>query len=164
MSLETWHKTFYFIINSKITFASLSGFNIDIKASSNALRNTVVQVMFFLSTLWAFSLPANSKRPSEAGCVGHFDKVASSPLTWAFLSRVLMLGWPEPIKRTSMSETPSDLQQFSEALRAEVFWVKLHDNLITVNPLSSPPGGLFISSPFVGGLIETKAYLKRRGA
>ena len=28
-SLETGHKTFYFIINSKITFASLSGFNIN---------------------------------------------------------------------------------------------------------------------------------------
>ena len=68
-----------------------------------------------------------------------------------------------------MSETPSDLQQFSEALRAAVFSLKLHDTLITVNPLNpqAPPrggGGLFISSPFVGGLIETKAYLKRRGA
>ena len=39
-----------------------------------------------------------------------------------------------------MSETPSDLQQFSEALRAAVFRLKLHDTLITVNPLSSPRG------------------------
>ena len=65
-----------------------------------------------------------------------------------------------------MSRTPSDLQQFSEALRAAVFRVKLHNNLIAVNPILSsplPPGGLFISSPFEGGLIETKAYLKRGG-
>ena len=33
----------------------------------------------------------------------------------------------------------------------------------TVNPLLSPPGGLFISSPFEGGLIETGGLFERGG-
>ena len=36
-------------------------------------------------------------------------------------------------------------------------------NLCTVNPLLSPPGGLFISSPFEGGLIETGGLFERGG-
>ena len=30
-----------------------------------------------------------------------------------------------------------------------------NEPLSTVNPLISPPGGIFISSPFEGGFIET---------
>ena len=65
-----------------------------------------------------------------------------------------------------MSETPSDLQQFSEALRAAVFWLKLHDTLITVNPLSSPPGGggLIYFKPICGGLNRDEGLFEKEGA
>ena len=35
--------------------------------------------------------------------------------------------------------------------------------MITVNPLSSPPGGLFISSPFVGGLNRDEGLFEKEG-
>ena len=65
-----------------------------------------------------------------------------------------------------MSETPSDLQQFSEALRAAVFWLKLHDTLITVNPLSSPRGeggGLIYFKPICGGLNRDEGLFEKEG-
>ena len=65
-----------------------------------------------------------------------------------------------------MSETPSDLQQFSEALRAAVFWLKLYDTLITVHPLSSPPprgGGLIYFKPICGGLNRDEGLFEKEG-
>ena len=56
-----------------------------------------------------------------------------------------------------MSETPSDLQQFSEALRAAVFWLKLHDTLITVHPLSRD------FKPICGGLNRDEGLFEKEG-
>ena len=57
-----------------------------------------------------------------------------------------------------MSETPSDLQQFSEALRAAVFWLKLHDTLITVHPLS-----IIYFKPICGGLNRDEGLFEKEG-
>ena len=43
---------------------------------------------------------------------------------------------------------------WANVIVAACFTLRGHDTL-TVNPLLSPPEGLFISSPFEGGLIET---------
>ena len=50
-----------------------------------------------------------------------------------------------------MSETPSDLQQFSEALRAAVFWLKLHDTLI------------IYFKPICGGLNRDEGLFEKEG-
>ena len=59
----------------------------------------------------------------------------------------------------------NDHSRGSFGLGEKIIWPlnSIHEKLLTVNPLLSPPGGLFISSPFEGGgggLIEKGAYLR----